>query len=169
MGLPPLTLAGRELSPAVYRWAVLNLSHHVSIPRRGKIYIIKASLSALEVKITKYSFLENLVMDRKQWGLRLKQNSLLQRGKLCSGLTSTFFLRIIPSQTLIDFRSSLTYAQVFHILMVAEERMSFFYKSQVRGTTWPIRVSHQRVGSESVSSGGRNSRFRQNSWSLREL
>lgn len=68
-------------------------------------------------------------MDRKTSGLflRLKQNPLLQRDKLCSGLTHTFFLPILPFKHLIDFGSLLTrYVQVFYILVLAEERMSFF-------------------------------------------
>lgn len=100
-----MTLAGRELSPAVYRGAVLNLSRCVSVLGKGKIFIIQAHMSAVMVKIIQYSLKkpQTLSTDRRTPDLSLgfKQNPLLKRDKLYSGLTQIFFLHILPSQHLI--------------------------------------------------------------------
>lgn len=104
-GLPSLTLAGRELSPEVYRRAVLNLSRLVSVLRKGKFSIIQAHKSAVMVKIIQWSLKkpQTLAVDIKTSDLssRFKENPLLQRDKLYSGLTQTFFLHILPSSHLI--------------------------------------------------------------------
>lgn len=123
-----MIVAGRELRPAVYRRAVLNLSLHVSVLRRGKVSIIQASIS--KPKVQRIYFFLNLAMDKKNmvFIVEIKTESSPAQGQILPWTnTHFFFLRILPSKHLIDLGSLLTCCvQVFPILMLAEERMSVF-------------------------------------------